>query len=62
MDIKEGVFNYKSKSPNGCEIRFLFLSRYHKDQSQSTLTVVVYLEKLKVWEVNVFLNRASSTS
>ena len=52
MDIKEGVFNYKSKSPNGCESRFYFYpgisARYHKDQSQSTLTVVVYLGKLKV--------------
>ena len=62
MDIKEGVFNYKSKSPNGCESRFYFYpgisARYHKDQGQLTLTVVVWLEKLKVWEVKVFLNRA----
>ena len=34
MDIKEGVFNYKSKSPNGCESRFLFLSRHQCPLSQ----------------------------
>ena len=51
MDVKVDFYFYPGIS-----------ARYHKDQSQSTLTVVVYLEKLKVWEVNVFLNRASSTS
>ena len=47
MDVKVDFYFYPGIS-----------ARYHKDQGQLTLTVSVWLEKLKVWEVKVFLNRA----